>query len=683
MSSTKSPVILLLALSLLIAARANAGVLISADASPRSIPADGRSYSQILVTVLDQTGAPVQDDTEVRLTTSAGDITPAVYTNGGRAVGVLTSSTCPQIAIVTAIADGAAGSVQVEFLSSGYEEVAASSKAIRMTGGSLAYSVDQDTVLGSNLVTIEYKGLTIRAASAQVCQTIGEIRAQGQVSVQKADQTLTADAFVCDIHNSSFRLLDSNDQPSTRMFDMNKFQLIGSDSAAANDEAFSPLMNVDGKTWIVSKRLVLIPGQQILFYKASIYVGDSKVLSVPYYSYSYEKRESILQQVRYTSSDGMLVDLPFYYRVADSGTGALKLRYAASGGEFGGYSRPRKGVSMGLEQSYSIGNRSQGRLFVDSLGSSSQAFEMAHHIELGSAVTGGRADLSARYQPSSRYASNIYNATLSMMGDLGDYNYSVSGYLGGSRIQMYDYLNPDTLDYVDQSSGSIRAIFRPRAPILSKGLGRLSPSLTVGYGSLWTSDDTASSGLYQSLGLSFNRSTPSNGRTALSFDGLMGLTMTSRGNTGASLRFRPSLRTYWLGGSASVSYTLNLQGGTTDSVSPLAKHELGCSLFLSGGGKWSTHLFADYGLDSRRLNLSSGLSYQATKYWRIRTTYNLYRYTYEMNGSPYSYANSYLKVGIYRPIGPYEIGLAWSPNGDYYGIDKGKRVWLELGGRGF
>ena len=674
------PLVLFLGLSLLIAARAEAGVLISADASPLSIPADGKSYSQILVTVLDQTGVPVTD-TEVRLTTSAGDITPAVYTTGGRAVGVLTSSTCPQIAIVTAIADGAAGSVQVEFTSSDYDETPAGSKAIRMAGGSLAYSVDLDTVLGSNNVTIEYKGLTIRATSAQVCQTTGDIRAQGEVSVEKGEQRLTADALACDIRGDRISLLDF--ESTSRIFDVGKLRLISSEKTQANDQVFTPLMNVDGGTWIVSGRLVLIPGQQILFYKASIYVGDSKVLSVPYYAYSYEKRESILQQVRYTSTDGMLVDLPFYYQVADSGTGALKLRYAANGSEFGGYSRPRKGVSMGLEQSYSVGDQNQGRMFVDALGSSSQAFELAHRLEFGAPATGGRAELSARYQPSSSYARNIYNATLSMIGALGDYNYLVSGYLGGSSIKMYDYLNPGSTDFVDQSSGSVRATFRPQSHMSAGGLGRISPSLTVGYGNLWTSNDTASTGLYQSLGLSFNRSKPSSGRAVLSFDGLMALTLTGEGDTGASLRFRPSWRTYWSGGSASLSYTLNLQDGTTDSVSGLAKHELGCSLFLNDASRWSTHLFLDYGLDSRRLNLSSGLSYQATRNWRIRSTYNLYHYAYELNGSPYSYDSSYLKVGIYRPLGPYEIGLAWSPDGQYYGINKGKRIWLELGGRGF
>ena len=93
-------IIWFLALLLLSSVEANAGISVSVDSTPSSIPADGKSCSQVLVTVLDQNGTPVTDNTEVRLTTSAGDITPIIYTSGGRATGMLTSSTTPQITII-------------------------------------------------------------------------------------------------------------------------------------------------------------------------------------------------------------------------------------------------------------------------------------------------------------------------------------------------------------------------------------------------------------------------------------------------------------------------------------------------------------------------------------------------------------------------------------------------------
>lgn len=675
---------MLIGLSLLIAVRADAGALISVDASLPSIPADGKTACQILVTVLNETGTPASDGTEVRLTTSAGDITPVVYTSGGRAVGILTSTTIPQIATIVANANGSSGSGQVEFSSSDYAGAPASARAIRMSGGALAYSVDADTVIGSNNVTMEYRGLTIQAASIQVCQITGQIRAQGDVTIEKDDQTVTADEFACDTRSERIRLRDLKDSSTMRTLDISKLAPSGPQDTKADADLFRPLMTEGGRTWITAKRMVLIPGDKILFFKASVYVGDSKVIAMPLYSYSYETRQSILQQVRYDPYAGMLVDLPFYYRLADSGIGALKLRYAANGTDIGGFARPRKGVSFGLEQGYSAGDRSQGRLFVDSILSPSQAFEMMHHIEYGSAMTGGRAELSARFQPSSSYAKNVFSSTLNIMGNMRNYNYSVFGYMGGSDYEQRDYLNPEVVRYVNQSTSSVRAVIRPNAPMQSRRFGPLSPSLTLGYGTLWTSGGgPVPNALYQSLGLSLNRGKPLGGNAVLNFGGSVAFTATTRGATGSSLRVGPTVSTNWTGGGASLGYTLNLQHGTTDTGFALSTHQLNGSLFLNSGGKWNSFTSVDYGLDSRRLSLMSSLGYNFDRNWSLRSSYNLYRYAYEMEGQPFSFSTSYLKVGVYRPVGPYEVGLAWSPQGQNFGLDKNKRIWLELSGLGF
>lgn len=651
--------------------------MVSVDANPSSIQADGKSCAQILVTVLDQTGTPVPDNTEVRLTTSAGDITPIIHTSGGRAVGILTSSTCPQIAVINAIASGVSGSVQVEFVSSDSEAVTTSSGVIRMDGGSLAYCMDKDTIQGSGGVSIDYRSITIKAYGAQVSQMSGQIRAQGKVSVQKGETTLTADAIVCDMRSGRIRLLNSNDQIQVKTFDIRSLEPV--DSADGSNQDFAPLVNSEGDVWIISERLTLIPSEKILFYKSSIYVGDAKVIAMPYYSYSYEKRESILQQVRYTSSDGIRVDLPFYYQMNESGTGALKIRYAAEGNEYGGYSRPRKGLSLGLEQDYSMNDNGRGRVFIDAIGTSTQAFELAHNLDFGSFAAGGRMGLSARYQPSSNYAKGLYNATLNVAGNLHNYNYSFLGYFGGSRIKQYNPLNPDSIDYIDQSNCTLKAAFRPRSPIISKQLGRISPSLALGYGTLVTSaDGITSSCLYQTLGLNCSRSFPDMGKLGISFDGTTSFTMTANGDTGASLRMGPMLKTYWLGGSMSIRYTLNLQGGTIDSASAIARHQLWGYLYFNSGSKWNNSTSINYGLDTGRLNLFSSFDYLVTNSWQLRSNYSLYRYAYSLDNRSYNYGTSYLKVGIYRPLGLYEIGVAWSPDGQDYGINKSQHIWLEL-----
>ena len=132
--------IVLLGLFLLSIGQAGAAVMVSVDVNSSYIPADGKSFTQVLVTALDTSGGPVPDGTEIRLTTSAGDVSPVVYTTGGRAVGVLTSSTCPQSATINAICNGVSSSVQVEYTeSAGGDEESRSDSSISMVGVSIEY----------------------------------------------------------------------------------------------------------------------------------------------------------------------------------------------------------------------------------------------------------------------------------------------------------------------------------------------------------------------------------------------------------------------------------------------------------------------------------------------------------------------------------------------------------------
>ncbi|NLN78774.1 MAG: hypothetical protein GX141_07645, partial [Armatimonadetes bacterium] len=161
--------IALLGLFILSAGQSGAAALVSVDANTPYIPADGKSYTQILVTVFEGSGSPVADGAEVRLTTTAGDVSPVIYTTGGRATGILTSSNCPQTAIVQAFCSGEVGSVQVEFTTPTHVgETTADESSISMTGGSLAYCVERDTIIGSSGIILDYKGMTIEADSLQM-----------------------------------------------------------------------------------------------------------------------------------------------------------------------------------------------------------------------------------------------------------------------------------------------------------------------------------------------------------------------------------------------------------------------------------------------------------------------------------------------------------------------------------
>ncbi len=657
--------------------------VLTADAIPSRILADGKSYSQIIITVTGSDGHPAPDGTQVQVSTTAGNVTTVAYAGSGRATAILTSTTNPEIAIVTCSAGGASASTQVEF-SSFAGSGSLGPKVIRMEGNALAYSVDRDVVLGSSGVTIEYNDLTIEASSAQVCEPMGGIKAQGEVKIICGDQELTADAFSYDLRTDRCRILNDETVLTGSANDLFKAdKLKKSDASALSPGEMSPLTADSTRTWIVAKKLTMFPRDRVQFMHASIYLGDTRVVNVPLYVFDYNNRSTLTDQVRYTQYQGFVADIPMYYRVTDSGSGALKLRYAQKGSDYGGYYSPRRGPSLGLEQTYSLGNRSEGRVFLDALSSSSRSLEIAHHQEFGSILQRGRADLSLRYQPQSSFARGVYSAYLNASMSGGKYDYYLSGYTGGSKVPVWDPADMDNIEYMERANSSIRATVRPKQGFTA-GSVRFSPNVSLGYGRIASGTSFASQeGMYQSTGLDISMPSIGNRTMSLSFNGAADLTATADGRLGESLRLGTNLRRSWRGGNASMGYTLNLRNGPTVNMFSTSVHTLNGNVYMGLGGRWNCYAYFGYGLDTGRMNLFSSAAYQIDRNWKLRGEYSLYRYRF--NSATYHFTSefSYLKAGIYHPFGPYEIGLAWSPSGKDYWTNSSRKIWVELGMTGY
>lgn len=663
------------------AAWANDRYTLLAEAVPACIVADGKSYSQIIISVLDSQGMPAPDGTEVKVSTTAGSVTTVAYAGSGRATAILTSTSSPAVAAITCSAGISSTSVQVEF--SAFPGISSlGPRLIRMEGGSLAYSVEKDVVLGSDGVSIDYDGLIINASNAQVCEQMGVIKAQGALHITRGDDVVEADALIYDLRTDKCRLLRQGLEHSgtaSSLFKQDKLKQPGTPSSSN----FSPLTADDTKTWIVANKLSMFPRERIQFTSATVYMGNTRVLTFPHYIFDYSSRSALMDQIRYTKYEGLVADIPMYYSVTDSGTGALKLRYAQKGSEYGGYFKPRKGPSVGLEQAYSFGERNEGRLFVDALSDSSRSLELAHHQEFGSFRQNGRADFSLRYQPTSTYAKGLYTAYVNANMSLSKYDCYLSGYTGGSKTPMWDPENPESMNYEPQASSSMRATLKPRKSI-SLGNMSFAPNLSLGYGRLgFGSANAINEGLYQSVGLTF-RAAPIGSRLMnLSIDGSSEMTIADNGKVGTGLRLSTMARRTWKGGSASLGYALNLRSGPVANMFSSSVHAINGTLFAGLGTKWNCFAYFGYGLDTGRLNLSSSGMYQVNDKWKVRADYSLYRYKFSSSTYSFTSEMSYLKAGIYRPLGPYEVGIAWSPTGQQSWSGKGKKLWLEFGMAGF
>src|SRR5438045_8361867 len=80
-------------------ARAAGAILVSV--SPQVLLADGISTATVSAEVLNSSGHPARDGTEVRFYTTAGTITQVAFTSAGVARATLTSSAVPQAANIS------------------------------------------------------------------------------------------------------------------------------------------------------------------------------------------------------------------------------------------------------------------------------------------------------------------------------------------------------------------------------------------------------------------------------------------------------------------------------------------------------------------------------------------------------------------------------------------------------
>lgn len=459
------------------------------QATPERLLADGSSAAQITVEVKDSAGNPAPDGTEVRFTTTAGTIVSSADTAGGTATALLTGAPYPTLAVVTAQVGADHGITQVEFFSGETED--ATSPLLQLEGD-LEYSVDQQLILGTGGVTVQYRGLTITAENAQIDQFQGMIKAQGNVTLTQGQNQLTGDELAYDSQTQRGVLLEIGDTLKKTAFQGRNLTPYGTRVSPQQDET-APLIPGDSRLWITARRMTVVPREKIQFRQASIYVNDVCLMSFPHYFLSLTGGSNFLQQqIRYTSESGFVLDMPFYYRLTPQQTSAVKVRYASKGSSYSSYYSPRHGWSLGLEEQYSLGSRAEGRVFLDSVTHRERSLEWNHQHEFDRRT---RGNLSLTYQPRSTYAQNQLNGYLSLYQSLPRANLSFSA--NGSRSETPGYGGSSSHTYRNFSA-NLRYTQRTR-PIPGTNVG-YGTGLTLGYGRAMTSYFP----LYRSTGRQFS-----------------------------------------------------------------------------------------------------------------------------------------------------------------------------------
>ncbi len=599
------------------------------SAHPQAIIADGRSETTISAEVRDSDGGTVPDGTLVEFTTSLGTIERSARTSAGVARVRLQSESSVGTALISAVVatGNAVAQIRVDFLEPGTEILDESFISIT-SKNHLGYDTATRTIDSAGGVRIYHRGLNITAESAQIDIARSILRAKAKMGgeniiIKRGDKQVAASALYYNLTSMSGVIIAPAEDGARRM----KFR--GRDLFTEPDEEpdkavtfdFTPISESD--MFIKAESLLIRPGEEINFKRAKFYMEGDKVLSIPLHVESLGRGGPGISRVLTYGTDGLRLDLPFYYSLTPNGTGSLRLRHSQPGG-WGYYSGP-SGWQVDLEQEYNIGGSTEGMFSLNR-------------------ITSG--DWGARWTQRKQYAddSHLYTyldfpAHRSLFGSV-DYSrpfgddYTLSLYLRGNKLKGSDG-NYSTSAYLQS---------RPRSLIGNAVTYAFTTRLSYDSYSYSDSDKFGSALGLQFYGRPMRFGDNSGLSTSLTINREFG-----GGFPGTSLNANASYyRSLGRIGQLGLNYTYSF----TDKDFGFTGQRISANLSLAPSDKWRAYLYSTFGIGDGSTSAFGELSYTFMPTWRLHLLGTYQKF------DGYNYSD--MEVALAKALGKQEARLVWS-----------------------
>jgi len=369
--------VLLLALSAGGACAAAAGFGLRLRVDPDRIPADGKSSAVVLAEVVDALGRPAPDGTVVHFATTLGQIVSPVQSIGGLAQTGLTASNAAGTALVSAIAGGVRESVQVEFLAEP-GSVSPGSRAVELEAEELSYSPERRVFAATWDAHLRHQSVEIRADGIQYDMSAGIVCAQGNVTLRSGERTLQADALRYELVALRGRLVRLSEEPQWLVVEGEKLE-----TRPDKDEGvplWDPAQTDDTRTWVKARRAIVDAGGKIILDHATFYVDDARVMTLRRHVLEPNQGGAIFgQPLGFSSTSGLRLDLPWYYRASAHRVGSL---HVSRNRVFSG-SQASLGWALGLREEYLRVGGSDGALALDDVFHPDRGVSWEHRQQLG------------------------------------------------------------------------------------------------------------------------------------------------------------------------------------------------------------------------------------------------------------------------------------------------------------
>lgn len=610
-------------------------------ASPSVIMADGQSTTIITAQVSSSAGHTVPDGTLVRFTTTSGTLSASsVAVTAGIARITLTSSPLAGTAVVTATflgaGGGASGQVTVEFTND--KDLANSDRGdeewIRVSSKEyLEYSADDqiiDAAAPKHGTHMSYQGLSIDADALQVDIQAEVVHARNAI-VRRGDKELIDAALLSYnlvSHDGHAIVTDAPDQRTVGNVVLSGPDLkatpeppAGGSGDTSDRYSFADISA--SRVLIVASDVAVKPNDVIQLKHASIFVDSKKVVSMPYQVMPLSTNQIFGQQLLGYGTDGLIVNVPYYFSVSPTNTGTLYLRSEAASEQNGTFYTGRTGLSLDMDENYGASDGpSHGDFQLMGLTRGDWSASWTHSQTFGPTTRG------YFYFDSPEHRGLLASGNLIQQFPHLSFNLnasesttpSVDGYSSNSRtLDAYFQTDPHRLFGTGKTGLDAVGLLTAQNNQTNIGL--------PGGGSTNTSDDTRGAGLrFFTPTLSLDRKTTLT--DSLNFEQDYSQTtktsgLTAQVNLAATKRLGPTTSTTF-----TYSFVHNpflaqphlaeLPNAAVLLLNPVDRHDFNLS-FLTGppSGKWNFTFVTSYEMPTQSQSVSATMNYRLSPVWHV------------------------------------------------------------------
>lgn len=366
------------------------GVRINLWPSPRALPADGKSSATIRAELRDAASRPVADGTTVVFRVEGGALSldgserrqvVTTDTVGGAATVYVTSS---EIGTATVHAEVATGEgknqVTIAFVAEGSSLLSGTTVA-HVRGNWVGYALDMAIIEARDEAEVEFAGVFVRSPDVLQIDV-------NRLTVKALNAEIEADGRTLHADDLSYNLLSGegvlrrvgDEGVERKCFDCFTLQEREVERQITADTF--RLATADAAIWAVADGISVHPHEKIVLRGATLYAGGDRVTDLPRYwvmampGYTGTTHSRVLGM---NSHGEFAVDFPYFYRVDETRTGAVKIQRGATAGSV----IARDDWSLALEEAYS-NSRAEGSISLIGLPQDDWGLQWRDQRRLGS-----------------------------------------------------------------------------------------------------------------------------------------------------------------------------------------------------------------------------------------------------------------------------------------------------------